>query len=96
MVLTLRVEAPVDTEFLSLLRISEFFGFQWQKLAEILSLFKMYNNLRKRTSSHGTKASAKTTSAEPCIGTRRAQQATGSIVTNPPPLSSGVEAGLSH
>ena len=38
MVLTLRVEAPVDTEFLSLLRISEFFGFKWQTLAEILSL----------------------------------------------------------
>ena len=35
------------SEFLSLLRISEFFGFQWQKLAEILSLFKLYNNLGK-------------------------------------------------
>ena len=34
-------------EFLHLLRISEFFGFQWQNLAEILSLFKKYNNLRK-------------------------------------------------
>ena len=31
-------EAPVRTEFLLLLRISEFFGFQWQNLAEILSL----------------------------------------------------------
>ena len=31
-------EAPVDSEFLSLLRISEFLGFQWQTLAEILSL----------------------------------------------------------
>ena len=40
-------EAPVSSEFLSLLRISEFFGFQWQKLAEILSLFKLYNNLGK-------------------------------------------------
>ena len=35
------------SEFLSLLRISEFFGFQWQKLAEILSLFKLYYNLGK-------------------------------------------------
>ena len=43
----LRTEAPVRSEFLSLLRISEFFGFQWQKLAEILSLFKLYNNLGK-------------------------------------------------
>merc|ERR1719291_267908 len=42
-----RSEAPVRSEFLSLLRISEFFGFQWQKLAEILSLFKLYNNLGK-------------------------------------------------
>ena len=42
-----RPEAPVSSEFLSLLRISEFFGFQWQKLAEILSLFKLYNNLGK-------------------------------------------------
>ena len=40
-------EPPVSSEFLSLLRISEFFGFQWQKLAEILSLFKLYNNLGK-------------------------------------------------
>ena len=40
-------EAPASSEFLSLLRISEFFGFQWQKLAEILSLFKLYNNLGK-------------------------------------------------
>ena len=43
----LETEAPVRSEFLSLLRISEFFGFQWQKLAEILSLFKLYNNLGK-------------------------------------------------
>ena len=43
----LMAEAPVSSEFLSLLRISEFFGFQWQKLAEILSLFKLYNNLGK-------------------------------------------------
>ena len=27
------------SEFLNLLRISEFFGFQWQNLSEILSLF---------------------------------------------------------
>ena len=40
-------EAPTGSEFLSLLRISEFFGFQWQNLAEILRLFKKYNNLRK-------------------------------------------------
>ena len=32
-------EAPVVSEFLNLLRISEFFGFQWQNLSEILSLF---------------------------------------------------------
>ena len=31
-------EAPQDSEFLSLLRISEFFGFQWQNLTEILRL----------------------------------------------------------
>ena len=31
-------EAPVSSEFLSLLRISEFFGFQWQNLTEILRL----------------------------------------------------------
>ena len=31
-------EAPVDSDFLSLLRIPEFLGFQWQPLAEILSL----------------------------------------------------------
>ena len=29
-------EAPQSSEFLSLLRISEFFGFQWQYLTEIL------------------------------------------------------------
>ena len=32
-------EAPVVSEFLNLLWISEFFGFQWQNLSEILSLF---------------------------------------------------------
>ena len=42
-----RAETSAGSEFLSLLRISEFFGFQWQKLAEILSLFKLYNNLGK-------------------------------------------------
>ena len=31
-------EPPQRSEFLNLLRISEFFGFQWQNLAEILSL----------------------------------------------------------
>ena len=40
-------EAPVRTEFLLLLRISEFFGFQWQNLAEILHLFKKYRNIGK-------------------------------------------------
>ena len=40
-------EAPQGSEFLSLLRISEFFGFQWQNLTEILSLLKKYNNLGK-------------------------------------------------
>merc|ERR1712141_577507 len=34
-----QAEAPVVSEFLNLLRISEFFGFQWQNLSEILSLF---------------------------------------------------------
>ena len=34
-----KAEAPVVSEFLNLLRISEFFGFQWQNLSEILSLF---------------------------------------------------------
>ena len=33
-----RPEAPQGSEFLSLLRISEFFGFQWQNLTEILRL----------------------------------------------------------
>ena len=36
---TYGTEAPVVSEFLNLLRISEFFGFQWQNLSEILSLF---------------------------------------------------------
>ena len=35
---TYHTEAPVSSEFLSLLRISEFFGFQWQNLTEILRL----------------------------------------------------------
>ena len=34
----MRQQAPVDSDFLSLLRIPEFLGFQWQTLAEILSL----------------------------------------------------------
>ena len=34
----LQAEAPASSEFLSLLRISEFFGFQWQNLTEILRL----------------------------------------------------------
>ena len=33
-----QAEPPQRSEFLNLLRISEFFGFQWQNLAEILSL----------------------------------------------------------
>ena len=33
-----KAEAPASSEFLSLLRISEFFGFQWQNLTEILRL----------------------------------------------------------
>ena len=40
-------EPPQAAEFLQKRLISEFFGFQWQNLAEILSLFKKYNNLRK-------------------------------------------------
>ena len=46
-VLASKTETSAGSEILSLLRISEFFGFQWQKLAEILSLFKLYNNLGK-------------------------------------------------
>ena len=42
-----RSEPPQAAEFLQKRLISEFFGFQWQNLAEILSLFKKYNNLRK-------------------------------------------------
>ena len=40
-------EPPQAAEFLQKRPISDFFGFQWQNLAEILSLFKKYNNLRK-------------------------------------------------
>ena len=40
-------EAPTRAEFLQKRLISAFFGFQWQNLAEILHLFKKYNNLRK-------------------------------------------------
>ena len=40
-------EAPMRAEFLQKRLISAFFGFQWQNLAEILRLFKKYNNLRK-------------------------------------------------
>ena len=40
-------EAPPRAEFLQKRLISAFFGFQWQNLAEILHLFKKYNNLRK-------------------------------------------------
>ena len=46
-VVVLRPEPPEAAEFLQKRLISEFFGFQWQNLAEILSLFKKYNNLRK-------------------------------------------------
>ena len=42
-----KAEPPQAAEFLQKRLISEFFGFQWQNLAEILSLFKKYNNLRK-------------------------------------------------
>ena len=45
--LVLEPETPGAAEFLQKRLISEFFGFQWQNLAEILSLFKKYNNLRK-------------------------------------------------
>ena len=40
-------EQEFIAEFLQKRLISEFFGFQWQNLAEILSLFKKYDNLRK-------------------------------------------------
>ena len=40
-------EPPQAAEFLQKRLISDFFGFQWQNLAEILSLFKKYNNLGK-------------------------------------------------
>ena len=43
----LQSEAPMRAEFLQKRLISAFFGFQWQNLAEILRLFKKYNNLRK-------------------------------------------------
>ena len=38
-------EAPMRAEFLQKRLISAFFGFQWQNLAEILRLFKKYDNL---------------------------------------------------
>ena len=40
-------EAPMRAEFLQKCLISAFFGFQWQNLAEILHLFKKYNNVGK-------------------------------------------------
>ena len=40
-------EAPMRAEFLQKRLISAFFGFQWQNLAEILHLFKNYNNIGK-------------------------------------------------
>ena len=40
-------EAPPRAEFLQKRLISAFFGFQWQNLAEILHLFKKYNNIGK-------------------------------------------------
>ena len=40
-------EAPMRAEFLQKRLISAFFGFQWQNLAEILHLFKKYNNIGK-------------------------------------------------
>ena len=43
----LKTEAPMRAEFLQKRLISAFFGFQWQNLAEILHLFKKYNNIGK-------------------------------------------------
>jgi len=40
-------EAPTRAEFLQKRLISAFFGFQWLNLAEILHLFKKYNNVGK-------------------------------------------------
>ena len=40
-------EAPMRAEFLQKCLISAFFGFQWLNLAEILHLFKKYNNVGK-------------------------------------------------
>ena len=40
-------EAPMRAEFLQKRLISAFFGFQWLNLAEILHLFKKYNNIGK-------------------------------------------------
>ena len=40
-------EAPMRAEFLQKRLISAFFGFQWLNLAEILPLFKKYNNVGK-------------------------------------------------
>jgi len=42
-----RPEAPMRAEFLQKRLISAFFGFQWLNLAEILHLFKKYNNVGK-------------------------------------------------
>ena len=36
-------EAPQSSEFLSLLSISEFLGFQWQNLTEILNIYALFN-----------------------------------------------------
>ena len=43
----LETEAPMRAEFLQKRLISAFFGFQWLNLAEILHLFKKYNNVGK-------------------------------------------------
>ena len=42
-----KAEAPMRAEFLQKRLISAFFGFQWLNLAEILHLFKKYNNVGK-------------------------------------------------
>ena len=43
----MQTEAPMRAEFLQKRLISAFFGFQWLNLAEILHLFKKYNNVGK-------------------------------------------------
>jgi len=45
--LATETEAPMRAEFLQKRLISAFFGFQWLNLAEILHLFKKYNNVGK-------------------------------------------------